>query len=259
MHVLKHFWANVVSTACFLINQMPSFFLDQVTLFQTLFLHKSLFPIEPRLFCCTCFVWNVCPHVSKLDPKSLKCIFLDYSRVQKGYRCYCPSLRRYMVYADVTFLENTHFSPDPIHTSHGVDDNLLVYTLASPAPASIPPMTKPLITQVYARQLHPQVSSPPLAASTLDPILSDDLPIALCKGKCQCTHPISSFCSYNHLSFHSCSFIASLDSISLRNKVFEALAHPSWRSAMIGEMDALTDNGTWDLVCLLAGKKAIGY
>ena len=41
------------------------------------------------------------------------------------------------------------------------------------------------------------------------------------------------------------------------NKVFEAFAHPSWRSAMIEEMDALTDNGTWDLVRLLAGKKAI--
>ena len=27
---------------------------------------------------------------------------------------------------------------------------------------------------------------------------------------------------------------------------------------MIEEMDALTDNGTWDLVCLPDGKKAIG-
>ena len=37
----------------------------------------------------------------------------------------------------------------------------------------------------------------------------------------------------------------------------EALSHPGWRSAMIEEMDALTDNGTWDLVRLLAGNKAI--
>ena len=49
------------------------------------------------------------------------------------------------------------------------------------------------------------------------------------------------------MSSHSCYFIASLDSISLPNKVFEALAHPDWRSAMMEEMDALTDNGTWDL------------
>ena len=36
-----------------------------------------------------------------------------------------------------------------------------------------------------------------------------------------------------------------------------SLAHPSWCSAMIEEMDVLTDNGTWDLVHLPAGNKAI--
>ena len=84
--------------------------------------------------------------MSKLDPKSLKCIFLGYSRVQKGYKCYCPSLRRYMVFADVTFLMNTHFSPNLIHTSQGEDDDLLVYILASPTPAYVPPLTQPPIT-----------------------------------------------------------------------------------------------------------------
>ena len=87
---------------------------------------------------------------------------------------------------------------------------------------------------------------------------SDDLPIALCKGKRQCAHPISSFCSYDHLSSHSCSFIASLDSISVSKQVSEVFAHPGWRSAMIDEMDALIDNGTWDLIRLLVGKKVIG-
>ena len=69
---------------------------------------------------------------------------------------------------------------------------------------------------------------------------------------------ISSFCSYDHLSSHSCSFIASLDCISLPNKVSEALTHPAWCSVMIEEMDDLTDIGTWDLVRLPARKKAIG-
>ena len=229
----KHFWVDVVSTACFFINRMSSSVLDWTTPFQTLFPHKSLFPIEPQVFRCTCFVREVHLHVSKLDPKSLKCIFLGYSRVQKGYRCYCPSLCRYMVSTDVTFLENTPFSPNQIHTSQGKDYDLLVYTLASLAPASVPPRTKPPITQVYARRLHPPVSSPPPTASTSDPVLSDDLPIALRKGKRQCTHPISSFCSYNHFSSHSCLFIASLDSIPLPNKVFATLAHPGWCSAMI--------------------------
>ena len=126
------------------------------------------------------------------------------------------------------------------------------------APVSVPPLTKPPITQVYARRLHPPFSSPPPAASTLDPVLSDDLLIALRKGKRQCTRPNSSFCTYNNFSSHSCSFITSLDSISLPKKVSEALAHLGWHSAMIEEMDALTNNRTWDLVRLPTGKKAIG-
>ena len=91
-----------------------------------------------------------------------------------------------------------------------------------------------------------------------DPIQNDDLPIALRKDKQQCAHPISSFVSYNHLSFSSCSFIASLDSISLPNTVREALSDPGWLSAMVDEMQALDDNGMWDLVSLPTSKKAIG-
>ena len=91
MHVPKHFWADAISTACFLINRMPSSVLNWATSFQTLFPHQSLFPTEPQVLKCTCFVRDVRPHVVKLDPKSLKCIFLGNSRVQKGYRCYCPS------------------------------------------------------------------------------------------------------------------------------------------------------------------------
>ena len=80
------------------------------------------------------------------------------------------------------------------------------------------------------------VSSPTPTASTLDPVSNNDLSIALRKGKHQCVHPISSFCSYNRLSSHSCSFIASMDYISLPKTVCEALSHPGWRSAMVEEM-----------------------
>ena len=125
---------------------------------------------------------------------------------------------------------------------------MLVYTLASPIvssePAPLPAQVKPPITQVYTRSQHPPVSNPPPAASTSDPVLSDDFPIALRKGKRRCAHPIFSFGSYDHLSSHSCSFIASLDSILLSNNVSEALAHRGWHNDMIEEMDALTDNGT---------------
>ena len=51
-----------------------------------------------------------------------------------------------MVSTYVTFFENISFSQDLIHTSQGDCDDLLVYALASPALAYVPPLTKPLIT-----------------------------------------------------------------------------------------------------------------
>ena len=236
MHVPKHFWANTASTACFLINWMPSSVLNWDTPYHILFPNKHLFPIELQIFGCTCFVRDVRPQVSKLYHKSLKCIFLGYSRVHKGYRCYCLCLRRYLVSADVKFFENVPFSSPPTHTSQGEANDLLVYNIASPvappilAPVKpappIPAPVKPPITQIYTRCQNPPVSGPPPVASTLDSIPDDDLPIALCKGRRQCVHPISSFCTYNQLFSQSCSFIASLDSISLPNTFQEALSHP---------------------------------
>ena len=144
---------------------------------------------------------------------------------------------------DVAFFKTTLFSFPSIVTSPREEDDLLVYyvSLLVPTPIVIP--VKPL-TQVYSRCQNPPVSSPRPTASTLDPVSNDDPHIALRKDKRQCVHPISSFCSYNHLSSHSCSFIASLDSISLRKTVCEALPHPGWHSAMVKEMQASDDNGT---------------
>ena len=82
------------------------------------------------MFGCTCFVRDVRPQVSKLDPKSLKCIFVGYSRVQKGYRCYCPTLRCYFVSTDVGFFKTTPFSLSSTITSQREDDDLLVYTVS---------------------------------------------------------------------------------------------------------------------------------
>ena len=96
-----------------------------------MFPNKPLFPFDPKVFGCTCFVRDVRPQVSKLDPKFLNCIFVGYSRVQKGYMCYCPPLRHYFVSTDVAFFETTPFSLPSIVTRQGEEEDLLIYTLAS--------------------------------------------------------------------------------------------------------------------------------
>ncbi|XP_040868949.1 uncharacterized protein [Glycine max] len=49
----------------------------------------------------------------------------------------------------------------------------------------------------------------------------------------------------------------SLEEVNRKN-VHEALSHPGWRQAMIDEMQALENNGTWELVSLPPGKKTVG-
>ena len=95
--------------------------------YHRLFPNKPLFLIDSKVFGCTCFVRDVCPQVSKLDPKYLKCIFVGYSCVKKGYRYYCPTLRCYFVSIDITFFETTLFSLSSFVTSQGEGDDLFVY------------------------------------------------------------------------------------------------------------------------------------
>ena len=97
-HVPKHFWGEAVLTAAYLINRMPSRVLKFLTPCQTVlqsFPHtKFLSFLEPKVFGCTAVVHVYPHHRSKLDPKSIKCIFIGYSSHQKGYKCYSPITKK---------------------------------------------------------------------------------------------------------------------------------------------------------------------
>ena len=171
MNVPKHFWDDAVSTACFFINRMPSLVLNWATPYHRLFPNNPLFPIAPKVFGCTCFVRDVRLQVSKLDPKSLKCVFVGYSRVQKGYRCYYSTLRRYLESTDLTFFETTPFSLSMVVISQGENDDLLVYVVSLPAPPTPTPApipVKPPIILRYILGQNPSVSSPTPTASSSD-------------------------------------------------------------------------------------------
>jgi len=91
--VPRRFWGEVVLTASYLINRLPSSVLDSKT------------PIEVL----SSFVHIHSDGRSKLDPRALKCVFIGYSSTQKGYRCYHPPSRKYFVSRDVTFHEQESY------------------------------------------------------------------------------------------------------------------------------------------------------
>ena len=134
--------------------------------------------------------------------------------------------------------------------SRGEEDDLFLYTLKSPTPslALSPPasaLNRPPIPKVYSCRQQPLGEySIPKDSLLSNPGSSDELPIALHKGKHSCTYPIVSCVSHDQLSSPTCSFVKSLAFMSIPKIVHEALSHFGWCSAMIKEVNALDDNGT---------------
>ena len=78
---------------------------------------------------------------------------------------------------------------------------------------------------------------------------SDDLPIALRKGKRSCAeYHISQFVSSKYLSLQHQSFISAVDSIKIPTAIEEALKDKNWVQAMNKEMRTVEKNGTWEVV-----------
>ncbi|RVX10963.1 Retrovirus-related Pol polyprotein from transposon RE1 [Vitis vinifera] len=150
--------------------------------------HSLLFPdqplyfLPPRVFGCTCFVHILTPGQDKLSAKAMKCLFLGYSRLQKGYCCYSLETHRYFISADVTFFEDSPFFST---TSESLPvSEVLPIPIISP-PDAMPP--RPL--QVYHRRsrvvaplpfAEAPVDSLPIPSASPAPTLPspNDLPIA---------------------------------------------------------------------------------
>ncbi|RVW97585.1 Retrovirus-related Pol polyprotein from transposon TNT 1-94 [Vitis vinifera] len=264
-HVPFRFWGDAVLTACYLINRMPSSVLHDQIPHSLLFPDQPLYFLPPRVFGCTCFVHILTPGQDKLSAKAMKCLFLGYSRLQKGYRCYSLETHRYFISADVTFFEDSPFFST---TSESLPvSEVLPIPIVSP-PEAMPP--RPL--QVYHRR--PRIVAPlpfpeapadslPIPSASPAPALPspNDLPIAVRKGTRSTTrnpHPIYNFLSYHRLSSPYSAFVSAISSVSLPKSTHEALSHPGWRQAMVDEMAALHSNGTWDLVVLPPGKSTVG-
>ena len=108
------FWSDAFSTACFLINRLPTQLLGMKTPLELL-LNESLDYTFLKVFGCACW-----PHLRpynkrKLEFRSKLCVFLGYSSLHKGYKyLHIPSNRVYISH-DVVFDENVFpFSSFPM-------------------------------------------------------------------------------------------------------------------------------------------------
>ena len=109
MRVPHFMWSDVLLTSNYLLNHLPWSPLGTEAPLRCLNPDHDLFALLPGVFVCVAFVHDLTPNTSKLAPRSIKRVFISYSRVQKGYRVYFPYQQKYVVSADVTFFESTRY------------------------------------------------------------------------------------------------------------------------------------------------------
>ncbi|KAK8933689.1 hypothetical protein KSP39_PZI015904 [Platanthera zijinensis] len=258
--VFRAFVLETLSTACFLINRLPSSILNYATPFNILFPSTHAFPLPPRVFGSLCYVHRLGPSSDKLDPRAAKHIFVGYSRTQKGYVCYSPATRKISVSADVTFREDQPIFPAPL-------PDHLPPTPTPPSiprpviPATTPPTvvpskqtvvpSKPPVIRVYTRRSITSVAPLP-SVSTMDTPRPND------QVSPSSAHPLANYISLHRLSPHLHTLATSLSSVAIPNSVQQVLQHPGWRAAIEEEMYALWSNQTWSVVPLPPGQKPVG-
>ncbi|RVW42526.1 Retrovirus-related Pol polyprotein from transposon TNT 1-94 [Vitis vinifera] len=220
-HVPFRFWGDAVLTACYLINRMPSSVLHDQIPHSLLFPDQPLYFLPPRVFGCTCFVHILTPGQDKLSAKAMKCLFLGYSRLQKGYRCYSLETHRYFISADVTFFEDSPF--------FSTTSESLPVSEVLPIPIVSPPAALPLNHFRF------------IIVALVSLLLSLFLRHLL-------THFLSLRLHLPRLCLLLMTYPLLFGKVLALLSTHEALSHPGWRQAMVDEMAALHSNGTWILL-----------
>jgi len=222
---------------------MSSSLLHDRILFSCIYPDKPTFSVVPCVFSSTCFAQNLQPTLDKLEPRAIKCVFVDYSP-QKGYRCFDHIHCEFYTYADVTFFESlSYFTPmvsSPIPQSMSSSGDLekdivrkllQVYTkcFKDVVSTSLRADLESITTNLDPPHSASLPTDPSLSTAEMDTSASFDLnlPIAHRKGKRPCIlHPISNYISYDRLTPLSRQFAISVSFVFIPKSYQEALMFP---------------------------------
>ncbi|RDX67605.1 hypothetical protein CR513_53499, partial [Mucuna pruriens] len=237
MSVSNVYWGEVVLTATYLINRLPTRVLNGISPIKHIL---SFFPSSPlmlslpnRVFVCVAFVHSHNPHHGKLDPKAVKCVFIGYPSNKKGFKCYHPLSLRFFVSMAGELSRS--------RACHRV----ITFSYSGCSSSSSISHTYSRCSSSRSHETHsgPR-ASPNVRAGCNIPDnsiegVTDDMTIALRKEKRSCVkYLISQFVCTDHLS--------------------EALKDENWVQVMKEEMEVLEKNLTWEIVDRPKDKRPVG-
>jgi hypothetical protein len=227
----QEFWAEAVSTTCYLVNRSPSSALDDTTPHEVWSGKKPSLQ-HLRVFGCDAYVHVPKENRSKLDNKAEKCIFIGYKDGVKGYKLWNPETKKTVYSRDVVFREVKDVSKQEFPPTQDEPEKIELELDDAKSESSEEEEAE------EAEEEEEEPHTPVLRRSVRDRRQPE---------------------RYSPLDFRS-NFSLSITDDDPRT-VREAVNLEDsklWKKAMVEEMDALDKNEAWDIVELPAGRKSVG-
>ena len=247
----KCFWADAVSTAAYLINLGPSVPLN-FGIPEEVWSGKEVNLSHLRVFGCVSYVHVNDEKRDKLDPKSVKCVFIGYGGDDFGYRFYDYTHKKIIRSRDVVFSERALYKDRDSKRNSGsttLDGGPSKYFDVEDLTGDVRVEQDSCQEQVVASDgtVSEETDSDGVTSET-----EGDSPVAEVRRSTRVPKP-------------NPKYLSSLDYLLLTDsgepECYEEAVQVSesakWKVAMQEEMDSLHSNGTWQLSQLPAGKQAL--
>ncbi|GKE43965.1 zinc finger, CCHC-type containing protein [Tanacetum coccineum] len=122
----QNFWAEAVRHAIYILNSVPTKALEDVTPYEAIKQRKPNLE-NLRIFGCIAYAKVPSQHLTKLDDRSIKMVYLGNEQGSKAYRLFDPTTQRVCVRKSKNFrlysiCEGEHTNDEPEWTNFNIGD-----------------------------------------------------------------------------------------------------------------------------------------
>jgi len=257
-------WSYSLKLVVHLINRLPTPFLSNQSPYELVYSTKPEFS-NLKVFGCLAYASSANTGRTKLDSRSLKCVFLGYKSGTKGYVLYdLHSKSINVIFHENIFPYSFSLPSDnsiaSIDDSHNCDISMYAFP-ALPVSHATDLTTDPVTSIVYNNA---EVTDLDLRTSHRvknRPRYLDQYYCGAASTSCSTfsTHyPMRSFISYDNCSSDHTAFFHNISAQAKPFSFKEAAQHDCWKQAMDAELHALDKNQTWTIVPPPSDIKPIG-
>ncbi|GJV63637.1 ribonuclease H-like domain, reverse transcriptase, RNA-dependent DNA polymerase [Tanacetum coccineum] len=236
----QNFWAEAVRHAIYILNSVPTKALEDITPYEAIKQRKPNLE-NLRVFGCIAYAKVPSQHLTKLDDRSTKMVYLGNEQGSKAYRLFDPTTQRVCVSRDVKFKEDETWDWKDYMSKHINDE---------------PEWTNFKIGNLEVTNEHYDQETQQIEDDNEFPNNDDDYasPSRDSPLHSQTPHTPSTRSSEINSQKTEVYYLAEDKTQELQGSIKQS----KWIEAIKVELDSINRNNTWELTTLPKGHKAIG-